>query len=113
MFGDIFTNGRSWHWQCYQYKSYCFKSSLIKRKHGKVVLVAIVVEVEEVEVEEVEVEEEEVEEEEEGVYEVTIKGKQYYVMNEVDSIIYLADENGDVSIEAGIYKNGKPTFCVR
>jgi hypothetical protein len=31
-------------------------------------------------------------------------------MNEVDSIIYDADENGDISIEAGIYKAGKPTF---
>ena len=51
-----------------------------------------------------------VEEEEEAVYEVTIKGKTYYVMNEVDSIIYDADENGDICIEAGIYKKGKPTF---
>ena len=85
------------------------------------------VEVEEVEVEEVEVEVEEVEveedeeveveaeadaeeEEEADVYEVTIKGKTYYVSNEVDSIIYAADENGDISIEAGIYKNGKPVL---
>jgi len=49
-----------------------------------------------------------VEEEEDAVYEVTIKGKTYYVTNEVDSVIYDVDENGDVSIEAGIYKNGKP-----
>ena len=81
----------------------------------------VVVEEEEEEVEE-EVEEEEVveevveeveeeeEEEEESVYEVVIKGKTYYVMNEVDSVIYDADENGDISIEVGIYKAGVPTF---
>jgi len=75
------------------------------------------VEVEEEEEVEVEVEEEvevevEVEEEEESgeVYEVTIKGKTYYVMNETDSIIYDVDENGDVSLEVGIYKSGKPIF---
>ena len=77
-------------------------------------------EVEEVEVEE-EVEEEEEdaveeeedaveEEEEESVYEVVIKGKTYYVTNEVDSVIYDADENGDISIEVGVYKAGVPTF---
>jgi hypothetical protein len=67
---------------------------------------------EEVVVEEEEEEEvvEEVEEEEESVYEVVIKGKTYYVMNEVDSVIYDADENGDISIEVGIYKAGVPTF---
>ena len=72
-------------------------------------------EVEEEEEEEEEVEEEEeeeVEEEEESgeVYEVKIKSKTYYVMNETDSIIYDVDENGDISLEVGIYKNGKPTF---
>ena len=36
--------------------------------------------------------------------------KIYYVFNEVDSIIYDTDENGDVSVEVGEYKNGKPTF---
>ena len=69
------------------------------------------VEVEEEEVVEVEVEEEE--EEEDSVYEVTIKGKTYYVTNEVDSVIYEADENGDISVEAGVYKNGKPTFYAK
>ena len=66
----------------------------------------------EVEVEEEVVQEEEEEEGEESgeVYEVTIKGKTYYVMNETDSIIYDVDENGDVSLEVGIYKSGKPTF---
>jgi len=71
-------------------------------------------EVEEVEVEvEVEVVEEEdavEEEEEESVYEVVIKGKTYYVTNEVDSVIYDADENGDISIEVGVYNAGVPTF---
>ena len=69
-------------------------------------------EVEEEEVEEEEVEEEEVEgeQEEEDVYEIEINGKTYYVMNEVDSIIYEADEEGEITIDAGIYKNGAPTF---
>ena len=31
-------------------------------------------------------------------------------MNEKDSIIYDVDENGDVSVEVGVYKNGKPVF---
>jgi hypothetical protein len=66
--------------------------------------------VEEEVVEEEVVEEEEEEEEEEEVYEVTIKGKTYYVMNEKNSIIYDIDENGDISIEVGAYKNGKPVF---
>ncbi len=90
--------------------------------------VVVVVEEEEKVVEEEEkvVEEEEkvVEEEEEvvevvvveededsgEVYEVVIKGKTYYVMNETDSVIYDVDENGDISLEVGIYKNGKPSF---
>ena len=70
-----------------------------------------VVEVEEEEEEEEVVEyEEEEEEEEEGVYEIVINKKTYYVSNEVDSPIYAADENGDISDEVGIYKKGKPTF---
>ena len=44
------------------------------------------------------------------VYEVLINGKTFYVTNEKDSIIYDLDENGDISIEAGVYKNGKPVF---
>jgi len=67
-----------------------------------------VVEEEEVE-EEVEVIEEE-EEPEDEVYEVTIKGKPYYVTNEIDSVIYDTDENGDVSLEVGKYNKGKPVF---
>jgi hypothetical protein len=69
----------------------------------------VVVEEEEEEEEEVVVEEEE-EEEEDEVYEITIQSKTYYVTNEIDSIIYEADASGDISIEAGIYKNGTPTF---
>ncbi len=66
---------------------------------------------EEVEVVEEEVEEVEVEgEEEEDVYEIEIKGKTYYVSNEKNSVIYAADENGEITIEAGKYVNGKPVF---
>lgn len=57
-------------------------------------------------------EEEEVAEEEEEaeVYETVIKGKTYYIQNEKDGPIYEADENGEISLEVGVYKNGKPTF---
>jgi hypothetical protein len=48
--------------------------------------------------------------EEEEVYEVTIKGKSYYTSNEKNGTIYGLDENGDVSLEVGVYKAGKPTF---
>ena len=64
----------------------------------------------EVEEEEEEVVEQKEEEEEEGVYEIKIKGTTYYVTNEINSIIYAVDKDGDISIEAGIYKNGKPVF---
>ena len=61
--------------------------------------------------EEVEVEGEEATEEgEEDVYEIEINGTTYYVSNEQNSVIYAADENGDITIEAGVYKNGKPVF---
>ena len=68
---------------------------------------------EEEEEEQEEEEQEEEQEEDEEVYEITIKSKIYYVMNEVDSIIYEADSNGDISVEAGKYKNGKPVFNKR
>ena len=48
--------------------------------------------------------------EEEEVYEVTINGKSYYTTNETSGAIYGLDENGDVSLEVGVYKVGKPTF---
>ena len=61
--------------------------------------------------EEAEVADDQEEEEEEAeVYEVVIKGKTYYVQNEKDGPIYEADENGDISLEVGVYKNGKPVF---
>ena len=60
--------------------------------------------------EEVVVEGEEATEEEEDVYEIEINGKTYYVSNEQNSVIYAADESGDITIEAGVYKNGKPVF---
>jgi chemotaxis protein histidine kinase CheA len=65
---------------------------------------------EEQEEEEEEQEEEEEEQEEEDVYEIEINGKAYYVQNEVDSIIYAADDDGDITIEAGCFKNGKAVF---
>ena len=74
------------------------------------------VEVEEVDVEDVEEVEVEAadavqeEEEEEEVYDIQIMGKTYYVTNEVNSIIYEADADGDVSIEAGVFVSGKPVF---
>jgi len=60
--------------------------------------------------EEEEVDEEEEEEEEEEVKEVLINGKTFYASNEIDSIIYDVDENGDISLEVGVFKNGKAKF---
>ena len=65
---------------------------------------------EEEEGEEVEEEEEEGEEEEDEVFEVDIQGKVYYTTNEQNGTIYDVDENGDVSLEVGVYKDGTPTF---
>jgi hypothetical protein len=62
------------------------------------------------EAEEEVVEEQAEEEEEAEVYETVIKGKTYYIQNEKDGPIYEADENGEISLEVGVYKNGKPTF---
>ena len=50
------------------------------------------------------------EEEDEEVYEVIIKGKAYYTSNEKSGVIYGIDSNGDVSLEVGVYKDGKPIF---
>ena len=44
------------------------------------------------------------------MYEVEINGNSYYVTNEVNSIIYAADDEGEITIEAGKYVNGKPVF---
>ena len=68
-------------------------------------------EVEEEEVAEEEVVEEEQEEEtDDEVFEITIEGKEYYVTNQINSIIYALDENGDISLEVGKYVNGKAVF---
>ncbi len=67
-------------------------------------------EVEEIEVDENEVEETEVEEGGDDVYEITIKGKSYYVTNEVNSSIYIVDESGEEFTEVGIIQNGVKTF---
>lgn len=69
-----------------------------------------VMEVDEETQEEEEVEEEEEEEEGDEVFEVTIQGKTYYTSNEQNGTIYDVDENGDVSMEVGVYKNGVATF---
>ena len=66
---------------------------------------------EEEEEEEVIVDAEDAEEEEaDGVYEIVIKGRTYYVSNEVDSFIYQEDENGEISLEVGKFVDSKATF---
>jgi hypothetical protein len=68
------------------------------------------VEVDAEEEEEEEVDAEEEEEEADGVYEIVIKGRTYYVSNEVDSFIYQEDENGEISLEVGKFVDSKATF---
>jgi hypothetical protein len=78
----------------------------------------VVEEQEKVEEIEQDFEEEVVEEQEEAVeeedyeeiepIEVEINGKTYYALNNIDSIIYDVDANGDISIEVGKFVNGKP-----
>ena len=81
-------------------------------------------EVEEEELEEEEVEEEEVEDadasvaeedagEEEGVYEVKIKNKTYYVTNETNGTIYAVEADGEVGEEVGKYVDGKAMLTVK
>jgi hypothetical protein len=67
---------------------------------------------EEEQAEEEQAEEEQAEEEESGddVYEIEIKKNTYYVSNEIDSFIYKADENGEISLEVGKFIDGKATF---
>ena len=50
------------------------------------------------------------EEEDEEVYEIIIKGKTYYTSNEQSGAIYGVDANGDVSMEVGVFKDGKAVF---
>ena len=44
--------------------------------------------------------------EEEGVYEITINGKRYYVSNETDSTIYEVAEDDEIGEEVGAFVNG-------
>jgi hypothetical protein len=44
------------------------------------------------------------------VYEIIIKGKTYYTSNEQSGVIYGVDANGDVSMEVGVFKDGKAVF---
>jgi len=65
-----------------------------------------VVEEEVVEEEVVEEESEDQDEEEEGVYEITINEKRYYVSNETDSTIYEVAEDDEIGEEVGAFVNG-------
>ena len=56
--------------------------------------------------------EEEVEEEE-GVYEVKIKNKTYYVTNETNGTIYAVEADGEVGEEVGKYVDGKAILTVK
>jgi len=70
-------------------------------------------EVEEAEdqVEEAEEEVEEAEEEEaDEVESVMINNKEYYTTNSTNGVIYNVDENGDITDEVGVFKNGVATF---
>ena len=51
-----------------------------------------------------------VEVEDEEVKEVVINGKIYYTSNETNGTIYDVDENGDISLEVGVFVNGRPKF---
>jgi len=67
-------------------------------------------EAEECEVEE-EAEEEEAEvEEADEVESVMINNKEYYTTNSTNGVIYNVDENGDITDEVGVFKNGVATF---
>ena len=65
------------------------------------------------EVEEEEADEEVEEEEEEGVYEVKIKNKTYYVTNETNGTIYAVEADGEVGEEVGKYVDGKAIITVK
>jgi len=67
-----------------------------------------VVEEEEEEEEEEEVEVVEEEEEEEEYEEVTINGVEYCTCDKENGSIFELTEDGDIGVEKGIYKNGKP-----
>lgn len=75
---------------------------------------------EEVEEEEVEVEatlteganggESPVEDDDEEVMEIIIRGKTYYTTDDQNGVIYDLDEDGEISVEVGYFKNGKHHF---
>jgi hypothetical protein len=65
----------------------------------------------EVEVEQEEGEEKEQEaEEEDEVESVMINNKEYYTTNSTNGVIYNVDENGDITNEVGVFKNGVAKF---
>jgi chemotaxis protein histidine kinase CheA len=68
---------------------------------------------EEEEEEDAEEVEEEDAEEEEGVYEVKIKNKTYYVTNETNGTIYAVESDGEVGEEVGKYVDGKAILTVK
>ena len=51
-----------------------------------------------------------VDEEEDNVFEIIIEGKTYYTDDRVYGTIYDTDENGDICIEVGKFKNGRAVF---
>jgi hypothetical protein len=73
---------------------------------------------EQVEADEVESEEEEEEvqesvveeEQEDEVESVMINNKEYYTTNSTNGVIYNVDENGDITNEVGVFKNGVAKF---
>ena len=79
----------------------------------KYIIIENEVEAEEEEVEEEEAEEEEAEVEEEAaeeLYEIIINGKTYYYDNKESGNIYEVNDDGEITMEVGIFKNGTPSF---
>lgn len=50
------------------------------------------------------------EDEDEEVMEIIIKGKTYYTTDDQNGVIYDLDEDGEISVEVGYFKNGKHYF---
>jgi hypothetical protein len=51
-----------------------------------------------------------VEDDDEEVMEIIIKGKTYYTTDDQNGVIYDLDEDGEISVEVGYFKNGKHYF---
>jgi len=49
-------------------------------------------------------------EEEEDVFEIELNGKTYYTSDTVNGVIYDVDDEGEISVEVGKFKNNKATF---